>query len=100
MIKPITGRIDYETKTKFIELKTKPPNIRKVKNEIDKIVDAANDPKMDGFNTWGAKQDLYKILWYAEDQLDKCSTYADEDKFTKKRKQKRLIKMIKDSDDT
>ena len=31
-------------------------SIRKVKNEIDKIVDAANDPKMDGFNTWGAKQ--------------------------------------------
>ena len=33
MIKPILGRIDYETKTKFIELKTKPPNIRKVKNK-------------------------------------------------------------------
>jgi len=33
MIKPIIGRIDYETKTKFIELKTKPPNIRKVKNK-------------------------------------------------------------------
>ena len=27
------GRIDYESKTKFIELKTKPPNIRKVKNK-------------------------------------------------------------------
>ena len=33
MLKPILGRIDYETKTKFIELKTKPPNIRKVKNK-------------------------------------------------------------------
>ena len=33
MIKPILGRIDYETKTKFIELKTKPPNIRKVKKK-------------------------------------------------------------------
>jgi hypothetical protein len=33
MIKPIIGRIDYESKTKFIELKTKPPNIRKVKNK-------------------------------------------------------------------
>ena len=30
MIKPVIGRIDYENKTKFIELKTKPPNIRKV----------------------------------------------------------------------
>ena len=33
MIKPIIGRIDYESKTKFIELKTKPPNIRKIKNK-------------------------------------------------------------------
>ena len=32
-IKPTVGRIDYENKTKFIELKTKPPNIRKVKNK-------------------------------------------------------------------
>jgi len=36
MIKPILGRIDYETdgnKKLFIELKTKPPNIRKIKNK-------------------------------------------------------------------
>ena len=32
-IKPTVGRIDYETKELFIELKTKPPNIRKVKNK-------------------------------------------------------------------
>jgi len=33
MIKPMIGRIDYENKKLFIELKTKPPNIRKVKNK-------------------------------------------------------------------
>ena len=33
MIKPITGRVDYLTKKIMIELKTKPPNIRKVKNK-------------------------------------------------------------------
>ena len=32
-IKPTVGRIDYESKTKFIELKTKPPNLRKVKGK-------------------------------------------------------------------
>jgi len=32
-IKPTIGRIDYETKELFIELKTKPPNIRKIKNK-------------------------------------------------------------------
>ena len=33
MIKQMLGKIDYETKTKFIELKTKPPNIRKVNGQ-------------------------------------------------------------------
>ena len=32
-IKPTTGRVDYLTKKIMIELKTKPPNIRKVKNK-------------------------------------------------------------------
>ena len=32
-IKPTVGRIDYESKKKFIELKTKPPNLRKVKGK-------------------------------------------------------------------
>ncbi len=74
-------------------------SIRKVKNQIDKIVLAATDPKMDGFNTWGAKQDLYKILWYAEDKLKECSTYVDEEEFVKKRKHKKLIEMIRESDE-
>lgn len=33
MIKKITGRIDYETKNIFIELKTKPPRTSKVRNK-------------------------------------------------------------------
>ena len=33
MIKPIIGRIDYETKDKFIELKTKPPRVYKTKGK-------------------------------------------------------------------
>ena len=32
-IKPTVGRIDYETKTKFMELKTKPPNLKKVRGK-------------------------------------------------------------------
>jgi len=33
MIKPIIGRIDYENKNKFIELKTKPPRVYKTKGK-------------------------------------------------------------------
>jgi len=58
-------------------------------NEINKISRAANDPYMDGFNTWGAKQDLYQILWHVESQLKKCSSYAGEDDYVKEH-EKRL----------
>ena len=69
-------------------------DLKKVKSQVDKIVFAATDPKMDGFNTWGCKQDLYEILWYVEDSLDKCSSYVDEDEFVKRREQKKLLKAL------
>jgi len=69
-------------------------DLKKVKRQVDKIVFAATDPKMDGFNTWGCKKDLYEILWYVEDSLDKCSSYADEDEFVKRREQKKLLKAL------
>ena len=53
-------------------------DIKKIKEEIDKMVGAATEPRMDGYTTWGAKQDLYKVLWYAEDKLRECSTYEGE----------------------
>lgn len=69
-------------------------DIKKVKKQVDKIVFAATDPKMDGFNTWGCKKDLYEILWYVEDSLGKCNSYADEDEFVKRREQKKLLKIL------
>jgi hypothetical protein len=69
-------------------------DLKKVKKQVDKIVFAATDPKMDGFNTWGCKKDLYEILWYVEDSLGKCSSYEDEHEFIKRREQKKLLKIL------
>lgn len=55
-----------------------------------------NDPYMDGFVTWGCKRDLYEILWYVEDKLDKCSTYAGEEDFIKERNIDKMWKVLKD----
>ena len=63
-------------------------------NEISKIRFAESDPRMDGFVTWGCKQDLYEILWFVEDQLEKCSTYAGEEEFVKKREQNKLLEIL------
>jgi len=63
-------------------------------NEIRKITYNANDGRMDGFVTWGHKQDLYEILWFVEDELAKCSTYADEDDYVKKHEQHKLLEIL------
>ena len=58
-------------------------SLKDIKNEISKISWAESDPRMDGFVTWGCKQELYEILWYVEEKLRKCSNYAGEDDFLK-----------------
>lgn len=52
-----------------------------IKHEIDKIAYAESDPRMDGFVTFGCKQDLYRVLFYVQSKLDKCSTYAGEEEW-------------------
>ena len=69
-------------------------SVQQIKQEIAKIRFAENDPRMDGFVTWGCKKDLYEMLWYIEDELDKCSTYADEDDFIKRREQSILLRTL------
>lgn len=65
-----------------------------LKEDVSKIGYAESDPRMDGFVTWGCKQDLYQLLWHVEDTLDKCSTYADEDIFVREREKEKTFKAL------
>jgi len=70
-------------------------SVSDIKNSIDKIGYAESDPRMDGFVTWGCKQDLYQLLWHIEDALDKCSTYAGEQEFVREREKTKTFKALK-----
>ena len=65
-----------------------------LKEGVDKIGYAESDPRMDGFVTWGCKQDLYQLLWHVEDTLDKCSTYAGEDAFVRDREKQKTFELL------
>jgi hypothetical protein len=70
-------------------------NISNIRSEIQKITFAGTDPRMDGFVTWGCKQDLYEILWFIEDELDKFGTYSElEEELLKKREQTKLLRAL------
>jgi len=58
-------------------------NIEEIKTEIDKIAFAESNMADSGFNTWQAKQELYKLYWYIEEKLMKADTYAPEEDFLK-----------------
>jgi DNA-binding transcriptional regulator YbjK len=70
-------------------------NREKIEQEIWKIKWAATDPRMDGFVTWGCKQDLILLKYYIEDMLDQCSTYAVEQEFIDKLEADRTFTRLK-----
>lgn len=70
-------------------------NTREICNEISKITFAATDPRMDGFVTWDCKRELYEILWFVQQELDKCSTYSDlEEEYLKKHDQEMMLRAL------
>ena len=69
-------------------------NKQMIKSEINKISFAESDPRMDGFVTWGCKKDLYELLWYVEDALEKCSDYATEEDYLKERDKQLMLRAL------
>ena len=70
-------------------------NIQNICNEVRKITFAATDPRMDGFNTWGCKRDLYEVLFFVQRELDKCSTYSEvEEEYLKKHDQEMILRAL------
>ena len=72
-------------------------NREKIEQDIWKIKWAATDPRMDGFVTWGCKQDLILLKYYIEDMLAECSTYVEEQEFIDKLEAEKTFKALKNS---
>jgi len=70
-------------------------NTKDICRTIGKITWAATDPRMDGFNTWGCKRELYELLFFVQQELDKCSTYGDiEEDYLKKHDQEMMLRAL------
>lgn len=69
-------------------------NIAEIKAQVDKIAWAESDNRMDGFNCWGRKKELYDLYWYIEDKLEQCKTYTPEDRLLEERREQKIIKKL------
>ena len=65
-------------------------------NELQKIYFATTDPRMDGYTTWGCKQDLYRVKFAVEDMLAKCPTYSIEAEWLEERNKELVWKALND----
>lgn len=64
--------------------------------ELQKIYFAATDPRMDGYTTWGCKQDLYRVKFVVEDMLAKCPVYTPEAEWLEERNKELVWKALND----
>ena len=54
-----------------------------VEEELQWIINLMNDDRMDGFNKFGAKKELYKIKWTVENALKDAPTFTGEEDWVK-----------------
>ena len=66
-----------------------------IENAIWKIQFACTDPRMDGFTTWGCKQDLILLKYFIADMLAYCPTYSVEEEFINKIEADRTFALLK-----
>lgn len=54
-----------------------------VKEELQWLINLMNDDRMDGFNKFGAKKELYKTKWMVENALKDAPTFVGEEDWIK-----------------
>ena len=53
-----------------------------------------HDPNIDGFNGWGCKQKIYKVLWQAQEAIRKAPAYSGEEEWLEEQKTKKAFKEL------
>ena len=69
--------------------------VKTIKEQLWQWYDVTQDPRIDGFNGWGCKQKIYKVLWQAQEYLDKCPKYAGEEEWLEEQKFDDAVNKIK-----
>lgn len=69
-------------------------SVDKIKADLQRIQFACTDPKMDGFVTWGCKQDLYRVKFYLDELLKSCPTYSIEQEWLDEIEKKKVWKTL------
>ena len=70
-------------------------NKQSILNDLQKIYYATTDPHMDGFTTWGCKQDLWEIKFALDDMLHRCPSYEPETEWLREQEAEKIVRILK-----
>lgn len=70
-------------------------NVKEVENQLQRMYYACTDPRMDGFVTWGCKQDLYRVKFLLDELLEKCPTYSVEAEWLREQEAEKIVRILK-----
>ena len=71
-------------------------NVENIIRQINSAYYSCTDPRMDGFVTWGYKQDLYQIKFILDEVLRKCPTYSGEEEWLREQEKNLVVKILKE----
>jgi hypothetical protein len=57
-----------------------------IKEQLWQWEGVMHDPYIDGFNGWGCKQKIYKVLWQAEQAIKNAPKYAGEEEWLEEKR--------------
>jgi len=65
-------------------------SLERITNELRKCNAAMHDRYATGFETWGCKQDLYRVKFLVDQLLDEAPTYSTEEQWLDEMEKERV----------
>jgi hypothetical protein len=66
-----------------------------ISHQIWAIRYEATSPRNDGWVSFGAKQDLYRLKWQIDEALASCGNFAGETQWLNEQEQLRIVEILK-----
>ena len=63
-------------------------------NAIKATSRIVNDSRHVDYTRWGAKQDLYRIMWVLEEELKRSPKFSIEDDWLKQEEKRKILKIL------
>ena len=68
--------------------------VKKIKEQLWQWDGVMHDPNIDGFNGWGCKQKIYKVLWQAKQAIENAPTYSGEEEWLEEQRTNQAFKKL------